>query len=88
MLAVRPAHADTAPWEALPLPVGVAEVREALGIRSASPASDLILEVARKHFYLPGRGDALNSRLSGPIGDPATGLRAFAGLVLAVTGLR
>lgn len=58
VLPVRPAHADVPLWESLSLPAGVAEVRAALGIRSASPASDLILEVARKHFYLPGRHDA------------------------------
>lgn len=57
-LTARPAQADIPNWDSLALPAEVAAVREALGIRSSSPASGLILEVARKHFYLPGRGDA------------------------------
>ena len=96
VLAVRPAHADTTLWETLPLPAGVVEVRDALGIRSASPASDLILEIARKHFYLPGRGNANRpgfARLEALLRAPAPGagrdtvpLPGGAALWLAATG--
>ncbi|MDQ3170141.1 MAG: hypothetical protein M3Q55_08400 [Acidobacteriota bacterium] len=58
LLPVRSAHAQPAPWGSIDLPAGAPAVRAALGIQSDSPSSELVFEVARKHFYLPGRNDA------------------------------
>ena len=75
-LCGQAASAQPASWDSIELPASAPQVRDALGIRAASPASGLILEVARRYFYLPGRNDARQpgfARLEQVLNAPGAG---------------
>lgn len=53
-----PALAGVAQEASLTLPIAAADIRAALGVRTRAPAAEVIGEVARRHFHLPGLQDA------------------------------
>lgn len=81
-----PASAGVAQDASLTLPIPAADIRAALGVRTAAPTADIIGEVARRHFHLPGLQDASQPGLARLAAQLAAARGAGRGDVVALPG--